>query len=141
MITLYKMWLFKIGTWNAINITNLTHHLFWVAFFSFDFLPRKMESTLNEYAQNGNLCKTVEQIRYLSIYLYRMIKNQRPAQIATYTHTYFPKLLTATLTITELGTRIYIVCCCRSDVYCTQYIWRYIHIYFIDIYIYMYIYT
>ena len=87
-----------------------------------------MESTLNEYAQNGNLCKTVEQIRYLSIYLYRMIKNQRPAKIATYTHTYFPKLLTATLTITELGTRTYIVCCYRNGVFCTLNIYEYIYI-------------
>ena len=44
-----------------------------------------------------------------------MIKNQRSAQIATYIHRYFPKLLTAILTITELGTRIYIECCLRND--------------------------
>ena len=64
-----------------------------------------------------------------------MIKNQRPAQIATYTHRYFPKLLTAILTITELGTRTHIVCCLRSDGFSTVCIYEGIYKYSIYIHI------
>ena len=67
-----KMRLFEIRTSNAINITNLTHDLFLgvVAFFLSLILSLERLHTLNEYAQNGNLCKTVEQIRYQCICIY-----------------------------------------------------------------------
>ena len=64
---------------------------------------------------------SVKRLNKFDICIYIYSDQKLKEHKATYIHTYFPKLLTATLTITKVGTGTYIVCCCRKFLYVIRY--------------------